>query len=332
MDKSFIKYLIEETSKRKLSEFHSKKTLSNYVSNIGDITATPIQIPKKIRKVKEVKPGTKKTAPNNIEKSLKPKPQEKPMQSEPVKHRKNSDCVSSADMETHLIRTLNKGEKSYTGRLHTYNELYQSVEERIMGDVYNKRFTTLIKSPWSGKSLKPIIRQDFESKPLKMRLLEDIIAFPHRRNKAWESDTLNPINYLYLRPYMVESVNNLLKATFWPEIDISESLLYPEHTIIVLYKEYVIGCGFITPSGYITYFCVHPEWGNAGIGKFMLYHLIQTCPGRDITLHVSVNNPAMILYQKFSFKIEEFIRNFYDKYLPEDSKNYKHAFFLRLRR
>jgi len=52
---------------------------------------------------------------------------------------------------------------------------------------------------------------------------------------------------------------------------------------------------------------------------------------RDITLHVSPNNPAMILYQKFGFKIEEFVQNFYVHYIPEESELSKHALFLRLR-
>lgn len=91
----------------------------------------------------------------------------------------------------------------------------------------------------------------------------------------------------------------------------------------------------------------------------MLYHLFQTAISKDITLHVSANNNAMvkilsnahvicitksclsflcfslrtqILYQKFGFKPEEFIVNFYDKYYPADSVYSKNAFFLRLRR
>jgi cysteine-rich protein 2-binding protein len=114
-------------------------------------------------------------------------------------------------------------------------------------------------------------------------------------------------------------------------IDISESLVYPEHTIVVTIRKLVVGCGFIAPNGYITYICLHPEWQKSGLGSFMLYHLIQTCPGKDITLHVSATNPAMLLYQKFCFKVEEFIKNFYDKYLPDDSPQCKHAYFLRLR-
>lgn len=52
---------------------------------------------------------------------------------------------------------------------------------------------------------------------------------------------------------------------------------------------------------------------------------------RDITLHVSSNSSAMILYQKFGFKIEEFVENFYENYIPADSAMSKNALFLRLR-
>lgn len=59
---------------------------------------------------------------------------------------------------------------------------------------------------------------------------------------------------------------------------------------------------------------------------------LQTCMGKDVTLHVSVTNPAVLLYQKFGFKAEELCLDFYDKYFPVDSKECKHAFFMRLRR
>lgn len=54
--------------------------------------------------------------------------------------------------------------------------------------------------------------------------------------------------------------------------------------------------------------------------------------GKDVTLHVSASNPAMLLYQKFGFKAEEYILDFYDKYYPVDSTECRHPFFLRLRR
>ena len=52
--------------------------------------------------------------------------------------------------------------------------------------------------------------------------------------------------------------------------------------------------------------------------------------GKDITLHVSATNPAICLYQKFGFKIEKVILDFYDKYLTSDSLHSRHAFLLRL--
>lgn len=54
--------------------------------------------------------------------------------------------------------------------------------------------------------------------------------------------------------------------------------------------------------------------------------------GKDVTLHVSASNPAMLLYQKFGFQAEEYILDFYDKYYALDSVECRHAFFLRLRR
>ena len=57
----------------------------------------------------------------------------------------------------------------------------------------------------------------------------------------------------------------------------------------------------------------------------------------DLTLHVSVTNPALILYQKYGFKAEEFIINFYDKYMAANSSKdssssvSKNAFFIRLK-
>ena len=64
----------------------------------------------------------------------------------------------------------------------------------------------------------------------------------------------------------------------------------------------------------------------------LCFFYFQTCMGKDITLHVSANNPAVLLYQKFGFKVEEYVHNFYDKFLPPNSSECKHALFLRLSR
>lgn len=117
----------------------------------------------------------------------------------------------------------------------------------------------------------------------------------------------------------------------------SECLTYPDFSIVALYKKLVVGCAFLVPDvghneAYISFMAVRPGWQRAGIASFMLYHLTQTCMGRDFTLHVSATNPAICLYQKFGFKIEEMILDFYEKFLPIDSTHSKHAFFLRLER
>lgn len=54
--------------------------------------------------------------------------------------------------------------------------------------------------------------------------------------------------------------------------------------MVVLYKKVVVGFGFMVPDvkyneAYISFLLVHPEWRRAGIGTFMIYHLIQVSPG-----------------------------------------------------
>ena len=69
-------------------------------------------------------------------------------------------------------------------------------------------------------------------------------------------------------------------------------------------------------EAYISFVLVHPEWRRGGIGTYMIYHLIQTCLGKDVTRHVSVMNPAKLMYQKFGFKPEEFVRDFITDIYP----------------
>ncbi|KAI4883743.1 hypothetical protein NFI96_022358 [Prochilodus magdalenae] len=206
---------------------------------------------------------------------------------------------------------------------------------RLMGsDAYADQG---IKSPYTSRILKPYIRRDYETKPLKMSLLAEIRAYPYRNDSFWAPKPDAPIDYCYVRPNHIPSVNSMCHDMFWPGVDLSECLQYPDFSVVVLYKKVVIGFGFMVPDvkyneAYISFLLVHPEWRRAGIATFMIYHLIQTCMGKDVTLHVSASNPAMLLYQKFGFKTEEYILDFYDKYYPVDSKECRHAFFLRLRR
>ncbi|XP_061684922.1 cysteine-rich protein 2-binding protein [Syngnathoides biaculeatus] len=194
-----------------------------------------------------------------------------------------------------------------------------------------------IKSPYTSRLLKPYIRRDYESRPLRMRLLAEIRAHPHRREPGWTPEADAPLDYCYVRPNHIPSVNAMCQHSFWPGVDLSECLQYPDFSVVVLYKKVVVGFGFMVPDvkyneAYVSFLLVHPEWRRAGIGTFMIYHLIQTCMGKDVTLHVSASNPAMLLYQKFGFQAEEYILDFYDKYYTLDSAECRHAFFLRLRR
>lgn len=67
-------------------------------------------------------------------------------------------------------------------------------------------------------------------------------------------------------------------------MDLSECLQYPDFSVVVLYKKVVVGFGFMVPDvkyneAYISFLLVHPEWRRAGIGTFMIYHLIQVIQG-----------------------------------------------------
>eukprot|EP00095_Tigriopus_kingsejongensis_P001148 maker-scaffold628_size122696-snap-gene-0.32 protein:Tk01148 transcript:maker-scaffold628_size122696-snap-gene-0.32-mRNA-1 annotation:"cysteine-rich protein 2-binding" len=188
-------------------------------------------------------------------------------------------------------------------------------------------------SPFTGRELKPFIRRDMDSWPLRLRLhhelsLKLVGQSPKRRH---------PITYCYLAPQHVRSINVMAQQFFWPGIDVSENLQYPDFTCVALYRQMVIGFAFLVPDvshteAYISFLFTHPDWRRGGIAKFMIYHLVQSCSGRDITLHVSANNPAVMLYQNFGFKVEERIVDFYDKYLPPESRECKHALLLRLSR
>ncbi|XP_025196411.1 uncharacterized protein LOC112595425 [Melanaphis sacchari] len=191
-------------------------------------------------------------------------------------------------------------------------------------------------SPYTQRHLKPYIFRDLQIKPLWLQMLNELKEHFRKKKGLPKTTEIQSIDYSYVRARHINSVNALARQFFWPGIDLTESLLYPDFSVIALYKNLVIGFGFMVPDistneNYITFLFTRPHWNNCGIAKFMVYHLIQTCMTRDITLHVSVNNPAMILYQKFGFKIEEFVQNFYENYIPADSEMSKHAFFIRLR-
>ncbi|KAI0705242.1 hypothetical protein BC835DRAFT_1261536 [Cytidiella melzeri] len=144
-----------------------------------------------------------------------------------------------------------------------------------------------------------------------------------------------PIEYVTLQRWHLPQVHEMLARAFWTGIDVSDSLEYsPERcTVVAMYKRMVVGVALLSSpqETYITYLAVKPGWDNAQIATSMLYHLITLNPRKDIILHVSINNPAVLLYNRFGFKAEEFIVGFYDDYLDSKSRASKNAFRLRLR-
>ena len=61
---------------------------------------------------------------------------------------------------------------------------------------------------------------------------------------------------------------------------VSECLQYPDFSCVVLYKKLIVAFAFMVPDvgyneAYISFIFTRPEWRRAGIGTFMLYHLIQ---------------------------------------------------------
>ncbi|PRD26051.1 UNVERIFIED_CONTAM: Cysteine-rich protein 2-binding protein [Trichonephila clavipes] len=218
---------------------------------------------------------------------------------------------------------------------HEKSQQHISFRAHLMG--MRDEEITSFKSPYTERILKPFIFRDYDIKTLKMRLLEEILHYTNKNDPNWISPRQSPIDYCYVRPQHIPAINALCHKFFWPGIDMSECLEYPDFSCVVLYKKLIIGFAFMLPDvkyneAYISFIFCHPEWRQSGIGSCMLYHLIQTCMGKDVTLHVSASNAALFLYEGIGFEVEELIYDFYDKYLPPDSKECRHALLLRFSR
>ncbi|KAI6167334.1 hypothetical protein EDD17DRAFT_1468936, partial [Pisolithus thermaeus] len=189
--------------------------------------------------------------------------------------------------------------------------------------------------PWRTPGL---IAVDWETRTPWMNLVDDIhehYSLAHAEREQ-PGRIRRPITYTSLQPRHLSQVHDLLIRVFWDGINISDSLKYsPERcTVIATYGHLVVGAALLSSpqETYITYLAVRAGWDNSQLATTMLYHLISLNPHRDITLHVSVNNSAMLLYNRFGFKAEEFIVGFYEDYLSSQSRASKNAFRLRLRR
>lgn len=191
-------------------------------------------------------------------------------------------------------------------------------------------------SSFTGQRLPSFIERNTDICPPKLALLREIeIFWAIRKDNYVINNANNTIDFVHILKDHIPLVNRFLRSHFWPSIDMVEYLDYPDFGIVIMFKKMIIGCGFITPDAYITYMLIHPEWRGSSLGKRLLYLLLSRPSIRvqDVTLHVGIDNPAMILYQGFGFKSEEFIVNFYEKYYnTNETSASKHAVFMRLRR
>ena len=212
------------------------------------------------------------------------------------------------------------------------------------GDVTPSHMTpshmTSLVSPYTKQILNPVIWVDHECQPRRLKLLAELQQhkrYQHNWNRKENVPCRTAITYTYFQKHQLKAVDALVTRFFWKGTNIKECLEYPDFTVVALCEKLVIGFGCLTPNvwineAYLPFLIVHPEWQSAGIGSFMLYHLVQACVGNDITLHVAVNNPAVFLYQKFGFKIEQVCLEFYNKYYPPEYYYSKNAFLMRLKK
>lgn len=253
---------------------------------------------------------------------------------DPPEYCNRIDASKGDNAASNISTILDRYQINYHGTRNK-SQQYSSFITRLMG-IEDERQES-ITSPYTERILKPFIFRDYSTKPLKLQLLEEIVQYANKSNPDFVPPKQSPIDYCYVRPQHILPINALCHEYFWPGIDLSETLQYPDFSCVALYRKIIVGFAFMVPDvkyneAYITFVFCHPEWRRAGIATFMLYHLIQTCMGKDITLHTPATSSAVFLYQKFGFKIEEFIHDYYDKYLPAESKECRHAVFLRLRR
>ncbi|XP_003738918.1 cysteine-rich protein 2-binding protein [Galendromus occidentalis] len=202
----------------------------------------------------------------------------------------------------------------------------------------NAAFTQIgFRSPYTHRDLKPFIFRDSHPDYPRIRLMKEICS--HRLISECERTeyAVKSVDFVYVRPHHIAVVNSICRSFFWEGIDMSDQLNYPEFSIVALYGKIVIGFAFMAPlancnDAYLSFLWTHPHFRRRGLARFMLYHLTQSCAGKDITLHVAATNPAVFLYQNFKFRIEKYCMNFYEKYLPGPSRECKHALFMRLKR
>ena len=112
----------------------------------------------------------------------------------------NSDDISSC--YSSKIKKLEENERPWQKI---------SFQERLCG---SDGILKPIKSSHTHRTLKPYIRQDFETEPSKLKLIREI-----NQRTSKEPIPKFPINYTYIQAKHVGQINRLATAFFWPGID-----------------------------------------------------------------------------------------------------------------
>jgi ribosomal protein S18 acetylase RimI-like enzyme len=213
-----------------------------------------------------------------------------------------------------------------------------SFRAKLLGVTNVSGYPWPLESPYTGNKLPVYLHRETETLPPKAQILHAIRSLNGGDDTT--TDIPNSIDFMHLRKEHLPQLNRLLSDAFWPNIDVTESLEYPDYSVVLLYGRLIIGCGLVSPEGYLTYLYVHPDWRSNGLASRLL-HLLATRllpDSRDITAHVAVGNPAILLYQRFAFKPEEFIVDFYaGKFIKTEDADkldptMRNAFFMRLKR
>lgn len=138
----------------------------------------------------------------------------------------------------------------------------------------------LILSPYSEIYLKPYIRRDTETYPDWLKLMTELQLVVNKDNTNFVLPFRAPLDFTYVQPEHIPAINSICNLYFWPGIDLTETLQYPDFSCVAIYKRLIIGFAFLVPNvthteSYMSFLFTRPGWRNCGIAKFMIYHLIQ---------------------------------------------------------
>ncbi|RUP23584.1 hypothetical protein BC936DRAFT_138986, partial [Jimgerdemannia flammicorona] len=180
-------------------------------------------------------------------------------------------------------------------------------------------------SAYHGRKLRPYIWRNYESRPRRLRLLEEIRERVGRDENGGEENREGtgsrwPVDYVYFQREHLEQVNEVLlgepsvpglfRRRALQEVSRRVRIHDPRGVRHLCHRcPWVGGCRDRAVS--IVLGWGGPRCGcwngvmnmlltigialccRATVSRFMLYHLIQTSIGKDVTLHVSANNSAM---------------------------------------